>query len=174
MNTTNKWPIAAACILVAASAGICNYFIFHSSAGDMAATPPAITSRQSTAMPPCAAIAEPVEAAAEVAETASQLADELVPTTFTVTAYCPCVACCGDSADGITATGTIATQGRTVAVDPFVIPLGSVVVIDGHEYIAEDIGGAIDGNHVEIFFDSHEDALIWGKKVMEVEIQCHD
>ena len=62
--------------------------------------------------------------------------------TFTVTHYCPCEICCNKT-DGVTFTGTKAIEGRTVAVDPNVIPLGSTVIIDGHEYIAEDIGGAI-------------------------------
>jgi len=42
--------------------------------------------------------------------------------TFTVTHYCPCEICCGKT-DGITYTGTQATEGRTVAVDPEVILL---------------------------------------------------
>ena len=125
---------------------------------------PAKPSPPSAASEPCMAIAEPAELVTAPTETVAQLADELMPTMFTVTAYCPCAVCCGDSADGITATGTVATQGRTVAVDPFVIPLGSTVVIDGHEYIAEDVGGAVDGNRVEIYFDSHEDALLWGRQ----------
>lgn len=85
---------------------------------------------------------------------------------FTLTAYCPCVRCCGKS-DGITATSTTATEGRTIAVDPSIIPYGSTVTIhfaDGssHSYIAEDCGGAIRGNRIDVFFDSHRDALRFG------------
>ena len=87
---------------------------------------------------------------------------------YTITAYCACELCCGQWADGITYTGTVATEGRTIAVDPGVIPLGSVVEIHGSEYIAEDIGGAIDGNHIDIFFNSHEDAVEWGVQEYEV------
>jgi len=79
-----------------------------------------------------------------------------------VTAYCPCSKCCGEWADGNTYTGTKATANRTIAVDPDVIPLGTKVEIDGREYIAEDIGGAVDGERVDIFFNSHEEALEWG------------
>lgn len=78
--------------------------------------------------------------------------------TFTVTHYCPCEQCCGKT-DGITFTGTQAAEGRTVAVDPEVIPLGSTVIIDGQEYVAEDVGGAIKGNRVDVFMDSHQAAL---------------
>lgn len=78
------------------------------------------------------------------------------------TAYCPCIKCCGKT-DGITATGTTATQGRTVAVDPKYIPYGTKIIIDGNVYIAEDCGGAIKGeNRIDIFFNSHEDALLFG------------
>ena len=62
---------------------------------------------------------------------------------FVITHYCACEKC--TDGDGITATGTKATEGRTIAVDPEVIPYGTMVVIDGHTYIAEDCGGAIKG-----------------------------
>lgn len=88
--------------------------------------------------------------------------------TFKATAYCPCEKCCGIYASGYTATGTLATEGRTIAVDPNVIPYGTHVIINGHEYIAEDCGGAIDGNRIDIFFDSHQDALKWGVQQVEV------
>ena len=81
---------------------------------------------------------------------------------FTVTAYCPCEKCCGAYANGYTATGEKATQGVTIATDPDVIPMGTEVEIDGHIYIAQDVGGAISGNRIDMYFDSHEDALRWG------------
>lgn len=87
---------------------------------------------------------------------------------FKITAYCACTKCCSIYADGITYTGTIATEGRTIAVDPDVIPLGSIVEVNGHEYIAEDIGGAIKGNRLDIFFNSHQDALEWGVQYLDV------
>ena len=86
---------------------------------------------------------------------------------FKITAYCPCPKCCGVWSDGLTYTETIATESRTIAVDPSVIPLGSVVEINGAEYIAEDIGGAIKDNRIDVFFNSHQDALEWG-------VQYHD
>ena len=82
--------------------------------------------------------------------------------TVTVTAYCPCEKCCGEYANGYTATGEKATQGVTIATDPDVIPMGTEVEIDGHIYIAQDVGGAISGNRIDLYFDSHEDALQWG------------
>lgn len=87
-----------------------------------------------------------------------------------ITAYCACSICCGKS-DGITATGTHATQGRTVAVDPSVIPYGSVVIINGHEYIAEDCGGGIDGTQIDMFFNDHQEALNWGRRWLDVWVR---
>ena len=90
--------------------------------------------------------------------------------TFNATAYCGCAACCG-SAGGHTASGTTPTAGRTIATDPSVIPLGSKVLIDGKEYIAEDTGGAIGGKRVDIFFSSHSAALQFGRRSVQVSIK---
>lgn len=87
-----------------------------------------------------------------------------------VTAYCkenyPHICNNGDSS--ATATGTVPTAGRTVAVDPSVIPYDSEVLINGHTYIAEDCGGAIKGNRVDILFDTHQEALNFGIQYLEV------
>lgn len=90
--------------------------------------------------------------------------------TFRVTAYCACAECCGQWADGITYTGTEATPDRTVAVDPTVIPLGSTVLIDGQEYVAEDIGGSIKGARIDIFFPTHQAALQFGVQYADVDV----
>ena len=58
-----------------------------------------------------------------------------------------------DSYGNSTSTGAIATEGRTIAVDPNVIPYGSEVLINGHVYIAEDCGGAVKGNVIDIFVE---------------------
>lgn len=78
---------------------------------------------------------------------------------FKVTHYCACAKCCGEYASGYTATGTLATPNHTIAVDPDVIPYGTKVLIDGVVYTAEDCGGGIKGNAVDIFCGSHEEAL---------------
>ena len=89
---------------------------------------------------------------------------------FTAYAYCACEICCGKwAACGKTASGTTPEQGRTVAVDPSVIPLGAEIWIDGAgPYIAEDTGSGISGNTVDVFFENHQDALAWGKRTVEV------
>ena len=94
---------------------------------------------------------------------------EYIEVTATLTAYCPCVKCCGKS-DGITASGTQATAGRTVAVDTRLIPYGTEISIDGKTYIAEDCGGKVKGYTIDVFFDSHEEALNFGKQTKTVKI----
>lgn len=90
--------------------------------------------------------------------------------TFKLTAYCDCYKCCNKT-DGITATGTVATQGRTIAVDPKVIPYGTNVIINGHTYVAEDCGGGIKKNEIDIYFSSHKEALRYGVQYAEVFIE---
>ena len=87
--------------------------------------------------------------------------------TFTLTAYDPCLQCCGKT-DGITATGTKGMAGRTIAVDPDVIPYGSLVVIGGYVFVAEDTGEAIRGNHIDMFMDAHETAKQFGVREAQV------
>lgn len=88
---------------------------------------------------------------------------------FKLTAYCPCAKCCGHET-GITATGTVATEGRTIAVNPNVIPYGSVVYIEGYgTYIAEDTGG-FGPSTIDIFFNSHDVALQFGVQYANVYI----
>ena len=87
-------------------------------------------------------------------------------TTFKVTAYCACENCCGKS-DGITASGTKATQGRTIAADPRYYPYGTKIILNGRTYVVEDCGGAIKGNRIDLYFDSHQDALEWGVRYVE-------
>lgn len=76
---------------------------------------------------------------------------------------------CNDGDSTFTATGTTPTPGRTVAVDPTIIPYGSEVIINGHSYIAEDCGGAIKGNRVDIVFATHQEALNFGMPCTEVK-----
>ena len=118
---------------------------------------------------PIEAISSEPEIEVEVKEIVKEPEIERVPLgEYRITAYCPCEKCCGAWADGITATGTIATEGRTIAVDPDVIPLGSIVEINGVEYVAEDVGGAIKGDRIDLYFNSHQDALEWGVQYLDI------
>jgi 3D (Asp-Asp-Asp) domain-containing protein len=87
---------------------------------------------------------------------------------FEATGYCSCVKCCVKS-DGITASGTRARPG-VIAVDPEVIPQGSTVYIQGMgEFAAEDVGGAIRGKRIDIWFPDHGTALEFGRKMVRVK-----
>lgn len=86
-----------------------------------------------------------------------------------LTAYSSGVASTGkkntDSEYGITYTGTRVKEGRTIAVDPKVIPLGWWVYIDGIGFRrAEDIGGGVKGSHIDIYYDSEEYVNRFGMK----------
>lgn len=81
---------------------------------------------------------------------------------FKLTFYCACSSCSGGYGAG-TATGTRCTEGRTIAVDPRVIPLGSKVYIEGFgDFIAEDTGGAIKGNKIDIYLNDHDRCYAMG------------
>lgn len=86
---------------------------------------------------------------------------------FKITFYCPCEKCCGKT-DGITSTGVKAKANHTVAVDPSVIPYGTILYIDGQEYVAEDCGGSIKEKRIDVFCNTHTDAIERG--VMEREV----
>ena len=89
---------------------------------------------------------------------------------FKLTAYCPCAECNGKWVGELTASGTELTVGRTIAVDPDVIPLGSIVDINGFQYVAEDTGSAIKGNRIDILFSNHAEALDFGVQYAPVSI----
>ena len=87
---------------------------------------------------------------------------------FKLSFYCPCAACNG-TASSLTASGTTLTEGRTIAVDSSVIPLGSRVYIDGYGvFIAEDTGGAIRNNKIDVLVSSHSRAYELGIQYADV------
>ena len=93
---------------------------------------------------------------------------------FKLTAYCPCVECCGiwanNRPNGVVygSIGEELKEGYSIAVDPTVISYGTEVIINGRTYKAQDCGGAIKGNRIDIYFDSHNDALEFGVQYAEV------
>lgn len=87
---------------------------------------------------------------------------------YKLTFYCPCAVCNG-AADAKTASGTTPTEGRTIAVDSSVIPLGSRVYIEGYGvFIAEDTGGAIKNNKIDVLVSSHSRAYDLGVKYANI------
>jgi len=95
---------------------------------------------------------------------------------FTATAYCSCKKCCDKDPSskwyGITASGRKAGWG-TVAVDRRLIRLGSRLRIEGFPktiFRADDVGGAIKGKHIDVWFPSHRKALKFGRQRLVVEL----
>lgn len=117
----------------------------------------------------CALTEEEIEAAENEMIEEALLARAVRLEDVLVTHYDCCIACCGKT-DGITASGLRATPGVTVAVDPAVIPLGADVLVDYgdgtglHYYRADDVGGAVKGNHIDLCVESHEKADELGRR----------
>ena len=109
--------------------------------------------------------------------------------TMLATGYCRCGKCCGWERNwrlrpvfssgplkgkvkrvGVTAWGTKAKRG-TIAADTRRFPFGTIMHIEGYGYgRVEDRGGAIKGNHIDLFFHSHKQALQWGKQTKRVRV----
>ena len=105
--------------------------------------------------------------------------------TMTVTGYCKCRKCCSWHRDwlfrpvynssgkrkiiGQTASGSMAKIG-TIAADKK-YAFGTVMYIEGYGYgKVEDRGGAVKGEHIDLYFRHHAQALKWGKKTKKVKI----
>ena len=90
---------------------------------------------------------------------------------FKITVYCACRKCCGKYADNrpvdkngnpivYGAHGRVLIPQYSIATDPKVIPSGKEVVIDGRVYRADDTGGAVKGNVIDIYCGTdHAEAL---------------
>lgn len=84
-----------------------------------------------------------------------------------------------DPAWDIPATGTLATEGRTIAVDPKVIPYGTRVLLiwpdsTQRTYISEDCGSGVNGNHIDVFFDDHQSARVFGVQSAMVYLEAEE
>ena len=76
----------------------------------------------------------------------------------------------GDKGYGEMKTGFYVDSGA-IAVDPSVIPLGSVLWVEGYGYgIALDTGGKIKGNIIDVYFEEVPDAIKWGRRQVKVRI----
>lgn len=101
---------------------------------------------------------------------------------FTATAYCSCEKCCGvwatrrpvdENGNPIVygATGIILQQGVSVAADTSIYPMGTQLEIEGMgTYTVQDRGGAIKNNRLDIYFDNHEEARVFGVQTIQVRV----
>lgn len=120
---------------------------------------------------PSAAFQGPSVAFAEIATTTPEPEPEPEWIEGTATAYCSCEICCGEWAlnrpNGIvyTASGAEAVQGVTIAADWSIYPPGTVLFVEGlGEMVVQDRGGAIQGQKIDVYFESHDDALQFGRQ----------
>jgi len=95
--------------------------------------------------------------------------------TVEATAYTAfCDGCIGITKAGSDVRNTIYHKNgmRIIATDPSVIPLGSIVEIEGFDelFIADDIGGAIKGYKIDILMKTTDEAYQWGRRVVEIRI----
>ena len=103
---------------------------------------------------------------------------EVVAETYEATAYTAfCEGCSGITYSGIDVRNTIYHEGRRIiAVDPSVIPLGTIVKVtlssgESFEASAQDIGSAIQGRKIDVLVGSYEEAITFGRQAVEVEIK---
>lgn len=90
--------------------------------------------------------------------------------TMLASGYCGCYQCTHPYDGKTTYTGIPVARG-IVAVDPNVIPMGTKLYVEGYgEALAADQGGAIKGNRIDLYFDTHQQALNWGLKNVKVTI----
>jgi len=93
---------------------------------------------------------------------------------FEVTSYCACSICCGSDSPGITASGYSVREnhGRFISA-PKRFKFGTAFRIPGYHngdpVPVLDRGGAITGNHIEVFFPLHSDARKWGRQILQVQ-----
>ena len=81
-----------------------------------------------------------------------------------VTHYCACAKCCGSNANGITASGKIASRGMVAMSSHY--PFGTQIMINGTMYTVEDRGGSRienDIHRVDIYVPDHNEALRLGR-----------
>lgn len=163
--------LIAAALLAALALASCSWGAQGVEQADPPATTPAVC--------PSVDIVESAPPAVPMPEPTPEPTPEPEPAwiEFEATAYCACEKCCGvwakNRPNGIvyTASGAVAQEGVTIAADWDVLPPGTVVYIDGMgERIVQDRGGGVKGNAVDIYFEDHNEALVFGRQTVRLYI----
>ena len=85
---------------------------------------------------------------------------------FRISGYCGCERCSGNNV--YTYSGVLSQANHTLSADLDLFPVGTKLWIGGIVYTVEDMGGGIDGDRLDIYFDTHEESLDYGLKNVEV------
>lgn len=86
---------------------------------------------------------------------------------FQTTAYCDCEQCC-PTGHNLTYSGTVPKANHTISADINIYPIGTRLMIGDTVYTVEDIGGNVSGNKLDIYFETHQQALNYGLKTVDV------
>lgn len=86
---------------------------------------------------------------------------------FETTAYCNCAQCC-PGGHILTYSGTVPKANHTISADISIYPIGTKLMIGDIVYTVEDIGSNVNGNHLDIYFETHQQALNYGLKTVDV------
>ncbi len=94
-----------------------------------------------------------------------------------VTAYCPCKKCCGKHSDGYTASMHKIHRGDRFVASDKKFGFGTEMIIPGYNNSnpvkIEDRGRLIKGNKLDVFFNSHKQAMKWGVKYLDVKVRVN-
>jgi 3D (Asp-Asp-Asp) domain-containing protein len=127
-----------------------------------------ILSRQIVRRPVPAVVLEGMPTTLAELQRSAHYASISAAMTFVATAYTADTASANPT--GYTATGVLAHRG-IVAVDPRVIPLGTLLFVPGYGVgVAADTGGAIIGNRIDLCMDSYGDAMTFGRRTVQVYV----
>lgn len=97
--------------------------------------------------------------------------DEYKTILMNVSAFCSCESCCGIWADGQTASGHWIRLGDKFVAAPSKYPFGTIMDVPGYGRVPVlDRGGAIKGNKLDLYFQSHQAALNFGRRQLKVKI----
>ncbi len=130
--------------------------------------------------------------AVEMPSSVSNAVPDVTQMVVRVTGYCNCGTCCSwrrswfglgrpvyskgrlkgrPKKVGVTSRGTVAKKG-TIAADLAVFPFGTQLKVPGYGMgVVEDTGGAVQGNHIDLWFPTHAEARAWGTKELTIEVR---
>jgi 3D (Asp-Asp-Asp) domain-containing protein len=171
LNTILRLTGIAALVLCAGAARPAN----KKAAAAKANAAPAVVVMASPAPAAAADLMYDAVPAAAVIPPSATIAKRVRTIRMEVTAYCPCKKCCGENAQGITASGHDISynDSRFVAADTDRLPFGTKLMIPGYHAAPVEVidrGGAIKGHKLDVFYPTHEEALQWGRQWVNVTV----